>query len=948
MGSSHSRSVLDPDDLRGKRILFAGCITDMKNEMTERNASFNDTTSDNPSLVDCPVERHLLNRPFQYSTHFTQPIANGQYVKGKNIDDFSDICSAQRIERVADVILGPNDETARHTLRAVELAHWNKTFLQPCLGGALNVAKGVSGRITFMRIFPRPLMQLSMLLVGTQFGQLLIWNISWVANEKEPILIAVTPKPPIHEQCEIVNIKECGVGGTQFLTIDSVGTVRVWSLNPLPVDSKTTGLAALLDWNQAAKKHTKSMFPGEYKEYAPLVPTCTFYLAAAELNLPLEPGKLAQQKARLAKMSTLDRVRATVEPQPEVVPASATFHPSLTMTNRHSSIMVGTVGGDCFKINMDYDEDSLDAPLVFLKPFVDLEYVHPANGAPNTVLSGIKSKRRGNRVKRELFHYHKARVILVEVIDKLSDRILTMDADGYVAIWKYSKEFFHGKQWFEPLATVKLDLDYETLRPHDETHGHQDDHEYLVSNPLFDYNVPLQHKDFDMICQPHELEAYISGDRNYKRPDGRTDEALAKQLFVEEHSEFLSKTDLEIPTALFTRQHRGPGPEIMARLRPLHQKVIHPGVIATSFYPVEVIPKTQLDTGGDKNRQTTKADSLRHLMVFEKITIDIAYEVPNDDYSEDQNSKSELTENYPRPDLTNMAGSGAVPSDMVGTVAEAGETVQLVDSIPAVANTQPETKEAEESTTADQKVVSVPVSSADDASAKQPESKDNEETRKIDDKHEHSPTKTLEYKISFWRTGAVGYVAAKATLVDYTMAFDGSEVVFLISTIDITKNRASSPDNTNIAYHVVSLESEEAKFRGPLITFAIPASELFISMQVGPILKETLTRFVFILTNKRCRCFSLGTGQEILMDPKVNYDKMSGKKPARKREGFPLLGQDIKRSFSSFTYHMSALCPMQRMLVFGGPQDARLAGRFKIPLFLLIFLLLVTILCYIL
>ena len=51
------------------------------------------------------------------------------------------------------------------------------------------------------------------------------------------------------------------------------------------------------------------------------------------------------------------------------------------MTSRQPSFMVGTNGGDCYKINMDFREVSIDTRIVYCPPFVDMEYIHPMNAA---------------------------------------------------------------------------------------------------------------------------------------------------------------------------------------------------------------------------------------------------------------------------------------------------------------------------------------------------------------------------------------------------------------------------------------------------------------------------------------------------------------------------------------------------------------------------------------
>ena len=97
-----------------------------------------------------------------------------------------------------------------------------------------------------------------------------------------------------------------------------------------------------------------------------------------------------------------------------------------------------------------------------------------------------------------------------------------------------------------------------------------------------------------------------------------------------------------------------------------------------------------------------------------------------------------------------------------------------------------------------------------------------------------------------------------------------------------------------------------------------------------------------MLTSKRCRVFSLGTGQEIITHTQqVNLDKA---KQIRK-DKFPLSLNEILQVYPSFGYHMCDLCPMQRMLVFGGPNDSRLAGF--ILLFRNLLLFVIYLICYV-
>jgi hypothetical protein len=82
-------------------------------------------------------------------------------------------------------------------------------------------------------------------------------------------------------------------------------------------------------------------------------------------------------------------------------------------------------------------------------------------GAPEGLLlaSGDKSKR-GNRVSRELFHYHKCSVILLDVVKGHGDTLISMDSSGLVALWRYVAEQFTGHYRFRPSDSCKLDLSW--------------------------------------------------------------------------------------------------------------------------------------------------------------------------------------------------------------------------------------------------------------------------------------------------------------------------------------------------------------------------------------------------------------------------------------------------------------------------------------------------------
>jgi hypothetical protein len=74
-----------------------------------------------------------------------------------------------------------------------------------------------------------------------------------------------------------------------------------------------------------------------------------------------------------------------------------------------------------------------------------------------------KAAKGGNPVYRELLHFHTAPIILLQPLGKVHSRLLSVDAEGHVAIWAYSPDLFESQGWFRPLHTTCLDLRYLSL-----------------------------------------------------------------------------------------------------------------------------------------------------------------------------------------------------------------------------------------------------------------------------------------------------------------------------------------------------------------------------------------------------------------------------------------------------------------------------------------------------
>ena len=59
------------------------------------------------------------------------------------------------------------------------------------------------------------------------------------------------------------------------------------------------------------------------------------------------------------------------------------------------------------------------------------------------------------------------------------------------------------------------------------------------------------------------------------------------------------------------------------------------------------------------------------------------------------------------------------------------------------------------------------------------------------------------------------------------------------------------------------------------------------------------------------------------------YHRVKGGKLDIRKEHFPISITDMLKIHPRFSYFMCDLCPLQRLMVFGGPKDSRLAGMYS-------------------
>jgi len=352
-------------------------------------------------------------------------------------------------------------ETVLHVMDALRNFTYDRSKLKPLVQAEKRYWKEISLNkvstlvcpnidfIVHVTVLPRKVMDATLIIGGSSSGRLAVWVAPWSATE--PYLAAVTPELPKRERAPVVDIKEGTLNNSQIVYLLGNGHVRVWSLNEIP--------------KPAAKKatHSSYMFPNDKSAYVPHAPASIFHLVPADMNMPV--SKNASVTNAIAKRDKSDKGDKKQDSSDSVLgtqaglkPTSVSFHPSLSLLGLNSAILVGSDGGDMIKFNMDTKNSAVDAPILYLPPFIDREYTHPANARNDVVIARALPNTKGNKVSRELFHFHKTRIVFIDIVMKTSNKIITVDENGTLAVWKYSAQFFEQKFWFRPEASFALDF----------------------------------------------------------------------------------------------------------------------------------------------------------------------------------------------------------------------------------------------------------------------------------------------------------------------------------------------------------------------------------------------------------------------------------------------------------------------------------------------------------
>jgi hypothetical protein len=390
----------------------------------------------------------------------------------------------------------------------LEARHWAGVTVNAATGAPLQVPStlataprsrpGSAGVVTVARLFPQSSTRYaSALLCGLCNGRLAVYTVRWTGQPVE--LIAASAALDKADQAPIVDIKAATFGSNMVVSRTQRGVILVHHMNWALSGETTTGLAPSTrkptSWfpfslfaRKAAKRTVQEVpllfriDPADAMFVQPglldalhMHDTHGSHHAGSMDGVAVQDGAARRTtgKAGTSDNSTGNRwfggptdPSLTAAEEAQLQFTDVCFHPSLTALGTNTAVMAATAGGDLVKFNMDHLLPTLASPVVYPSPpFVGKEFIHPLNAPTGFVLTAGVADRSGNKVFRELFHYHRHRVLLLEPVQRLSPYMLSLDQTGLLAVWRYAPQNLEGKGWFAPQSTTKLLLRVTDLVP---------------------------------------------------------------------------------------------------------------------------------------------------------------------------------------------------------------------------------------------------------------------------------------------------------------------------------------------------------------------------------------------------------------------------------------------------------------------------------------------------
>ena len=247
-------------------------------------------------------------------------------------------------------------------------------------------------------------------MVGTDIGRLVVWMVSWQGDGAT--VVSVNAKPVRRDRCPVDRIRQGSVGSSMLISLSQNGTISIWDSNSIASGvMKSNNVVNYLDSSTGNRQHTGALFTARLKTKPDsfLTMSCLFSVSPADMAFSFP--HVMNAIPDIYESQSADNSDFKVDPKnwsKEEVPTTCCFHPSISIFGRQTSFLVGSTRGNIVKYNIDYAIKAMDCEVLYpCRPFVDKEYIHPNNAPKGFVLTSGNMDNLGNKVYREIFHFHR-------------------------------------------------------------------------------------------------------------------------------------------------------------------------------------------------------------------------------------------------------------------------------------------------------------------------------------------------------------------------------------------------------------------------------------------------------------------------------------------------------------------------------------------------------------
>lgn len=345
----------------------------------------------------------------------------------------------------------------------------------------------------------------SLLYAGGNDSGVSVWQINWDDGTAQQMGFS-DPRSKV-DKSPIIRLDAMKSDNHSVVAQTAKGNVYLWDLQPL-FDSPTES------------PRQACLFPFSFASNARVVHAeLAFKSGSGDLQYFFPEDIVTRLSPYPESRTFVQNLKARLgfSSAPSMIPRSLSTTCAFSLLNTEkklTSVLVGTSDGDIFKVNTDYANPLRDKPLLNAESvFVQRELANPQSSLQGSILQAAVKEKSGNKVLRELFHFHRHPITVLHRVGSLSnseqrrvERFVSIDSEGFIALWNYDPQYFHGVCWFVPerfgkisfqidefaIKTIQAPAKYESLVEDDV--GFED-----ISEPMPTTAALLKCRTIDMI-----------------------------------------------------------------------------------------------------------------------------------------------------------------------------------------------------------------------------------------------------------------------------------------------------------------------------------------------------------------------------------------------------------------------------------------------------------------